>query len=133
MRTPAHNEATVNINYGGQAHKSFLHRNICDVNAPDLISMVNIQAPEQVWFDVGCASKLAQMLAMAHWHYAHQAHHTTYFSQPYFVTLFHKKVGHIHCSLGWMIQMLGIDLLHHLQVLLALSFESIVDAGSVQS
>ena len=70
MQTPAHNEATVNINYGGQAHKSFLHRNICDVNAPDLISMVNIQAPEQVWFDVGCASKLAQMLAIAHWHYA---------------------------------------------------------------
>ena len=32
--------------------------------------MVNIQAPEQVWLDVGCASKLAQMLAMAHWHYA---------------------------------------------------------------
>ena len=133
MQTPAHNEATVNINYRGQVHKSFLHRNICDVNAPDLIAMVNIQAPEQVWFDVGCASKLAQMLAMAHWHYAHQAHHTTYFSQPYFVTFFHKKVGHTHCSLGWMIQMLGIDLLHHLQVLLALSFESIVDAGSVQS
>lgn len=95
--------------------------------------MVNIQAPEHVWFDVGCASMLAQMLAMAHWHYVHQAHHTTYFSQPYFVTFFQKKVGHTYYSLGGMIQMLGIDLLHHLQVLLALSFGSIVDAGSVQS
>ena len=38
---------------------------------------------------------------------------------------------HTHYSLGWMILMLGIDLLHHLQVLLALSFGSIVDAGSV--
>jgi len=63
VQTPTHNEATVNINYRGQVHKSFLHRNICDVNAPDLIAMVNIQAPEQVWLDVGCASKLAQMLA----------------------------------------------------------------------
>ena len=106
---------------------------MCDVNAPDLIAMVNIKAPEQVWLDVECASKLAQMLAMTHWHYAHQAHHTTYFSQPYLVTFFQKKVGHTHYSLGWMIQMLGIDLLHHLQVLLALSFGSIVDAGSVQS
>ena len=64
MQTPAHNEATVNINYRGQVHKSFLHRNICDVNAPDLIAMVNIQAPEQVWLDVGYASNLAPMLAL---------------------------------------------------------------------
>ena len=43
MQTPAHNEATVNINYRSQVHKHFLHRNVCDVNAPNLIAMVNIQ------------------------------------------------------------------------------------------
>ena len=69
MQAPANNESAVNINNRCQIHKSFLHWNICDVNAPDLIAMVNVQAPEQVWLDVGCASKLAQMLAMAHWHY----------------------------------------------------------------
>ena len=51
---------------------------------------------------------------MAHWHYAHQAHHRTYFSQPYFVTFCQKKFGHTNYSLGWMIQMLGIYIPNYL-------------------
>ena len=37
----AYNEATVDVNYCGQIHKAFLHGNVCDINAPHLIPMVN--------------------------------------------------------------------------------------------
>jgi hypothetical protein len=46
MQPPADNEAAVDIDDGRQIHKALLHRNICYVDAPDLIPMVHRQPPE---------------------------------------------------------------------------------------
>ena len=52
MQATAHNEATVDVNYGCEIHKDSLHRDICDAYAPDLIPMVNLESSEQIRFDV---------------------------------------------------------------------------------
>ena len=56
MQAPAYNEATVDVNYCGQIHKAFLHGNVCDINAPDLIPVVNLEPSQQIRLDIlGCA------------------------------------------------------------------------------
>ena len=60
VQAPAHNEATVDVNYGGEIHKAFPHRYICNVNAPCLIPMVNLEPSQQIRRDILGRTQCAQ-------------------------------------------------------------------------
>ncbi len=56
MQAPAYNEATLDVYYCGQIHKAVLHGNVCDINAPHMIPVVNLESSQQIRLDIfGCA------------------------------------------------------------------------------
>ena len=70
-KAPTNNIAAVNINNGRQVPKSFLHRDIGNVDTPDMVRMSNFQVAQFVRMDISGQPKFTQI---ALWVYCHQPH-----------------------------------------------------------
>lgn len=59
---PTDNKPAVEIDYGREVHMPFAHRNVGDVDGPDLVGSDNLQIPEQVGTHIFGLTPPAQVL-----------------------------------------------------------------------
>lgn len=126
MQAPAHDKTTVNVYDGRQVHDPFRHRNIRDINTPNLIPVVYLQSSQQVRHDVNSRSGNTQVLLRIDGQYAHQAHQAADPALPNLVALIQKKISHLYDSFPGVLKVFLVHLAHNLQVLLALAIGRVV-------
>lgn len=133
MQTPANYEATVDVNYGCKIHETFLHRDIRDVDAPDMVPMVYVQVPEKVWLHIYGLSQMTERLLPVHSLNAHLPHQTAYSSDADLELVLQKEVRHAYNALCRMFYMLLVNLLHYTQVLVTFALWLVVVGRAAES
>ena len=118
MKAPAHDKTTVNVYDGRQVHEPFRHRDIRNVNTPNLIPMVYLQPSQQIRHDVNSRSRNNRVLLRIDGLDAHQTHQATDSALSNLVTLIQKEVCHLYNAFLGMSDMFLVHLAHHLKVLL---------------
>ncbi len=86
-QSPTENFTAEPVHDRDQIQKSAPHRNVGDINAPDLIWPINRQPPEQVRVNLMLRVFLARVWRLIDWNQAHKPHQAAHTMATAFVTL----------------------------------------------
>ena len=126
MQPPGHDTATVDVYYRREVHKSVQHRYIGDINAPDLIGTGDSELAKQIGHLVLWCARLGEVLLRVYCNDVHLAHQPADTLRTYKEPKQEQIVHHALHTLGGMLGVLLVYLLHHLKVLLGLALGLVV-------
>ena len=126
MQPPGHDTATVDVYYRREVHEPMQHRYIGDVNAPDLIGTDDVESTEQIGHLVLWRTQLGEVLLRVYCNDVHLAHQPADALRTYKEPKQKQMVYHAFHTLGGMLGVLLVYLLHHFKVLRGLALGLIV-------
>ena len=116
VQPPGHDRTAVDIYYCREVHEAVRHRYICNVDTPDLIGTADVKPAQQIGHPVlGTAQpgKVPLWIYRGDAHLAHQPAHALGADKE---SQQEQMVYHTLHTLGGMLGMLLVYLLHHLKV-----------------
>ena len=126
VQSPSHDTATVDVYYRREVHESVQHRYIGDVNAPDLVRTGDGESAKQIGHLVLRRTQLGEVLLRVYCNDVHLAHQSADALGTHKETKQEQMVHHALHTLGGMLSVFLVYLLHHFKVLCRLALGLVV-------
>ena len=126
MQPPGHDAATVDVYYRREVHEPVQHRYISNVDAPDLIGTGDGESAKQIGHLVLRRTQFGEVPLRVNRDDVHLAHQPADALRTYKETKQEQMVYHALHTLGGMLGVFPVYLLHHLKVLCRLALGLVV-------